>query len=515
MAKARIIIVEDETIIAMELESSLQNLGYQVTSIVGTAEKALKKAEEDQPDLILMDIRIKGEMDGIDAAEVIRNRFGIPIIFCTAYLDQERIERAKITMPFGYLLKPIQERDLRVTLKMALYVAKVDAERRRAEKRSLENERQYRDLFDSMLDGFALHEMIFDEDGTPQDYRFLKVNPAFEKLTGLKAADILGKTVLEVLPDIEYDWIQRYGQVTVSGNPIRFENYTQELEKYYEVNAYRAQEGQFACIFKDITARKLTEEELVKSEKAHKEMLEGLNDAAYRMSLPDGKYEYFSQAAKSVFGFDSEEWKNNSLLISEIIHPQFVEYFNEKWADLIAGKVPKTYEYKIIDPEGNERWIFQSNTAIYDEENNIIAIEGLCRDITESKQVEARLKESEKRFQDLVLCSVDWIWEIDKSGEYTYVSEKIKNILGYDPEEIVGKTPFDLMPKKEAERIEIIFKETLSEKKPIVDLENWNLTKDGSEVCLLTNGIPIIDDEGNYLGYRGVDKDITLLKKTK
>jgi len=81
-------IVEDEAIIAMETESQLKSLGYEVTSIVDTGEKAIKKAEIDKPDLILMDIRIKGDMDGIDAAEIIRNRFGIPIVFSTAYLDK-------------------------------------------------------------------------------------------------------------------------------------------------------------------------------------------------------------------------------------------------------------------------------------------------------------------------------------------------------------------------------------------------------------------------------------------
>ena len=133
MSKAGILIVEDEAIIAMEIESSLQNLGYEVTSVVNTGDKAIEKAEDDNPDLILMDIRIQGDKDGIDTAEIIRNKFGIPVIFSTAYLDQERIERAKITMPFGYVLKPIQERDLKVTLEMALYVAKVDGERRKTE----------------------------------------------------------------------------------------------------------------------------------------------------------------------------------------------------------------------------------------------------------------------------------------------------------------------------------------------------------------------------------------------
>ncbi len=118
MSIVRIQIVEDEAIIALEIENQLQLLGYDVTSTVDTGEKAIDKAEEDKPDLILMDIRLKGKMDGIEAADEIRNRFGIPVIFSTAYLEGKRIERAKITMPFGYVLKPIQERDLKVTIEM-------------------------------------------------------------------------------------------------------------------------------------------------------------------------------------------------------------------------------------------------------------------------------------------------------------------------------------------------------------------------------------------------------------
>jgi PAS domain S-box-containing protein len=133
MEKARILIVEDEAITAMEIENQLQGLGYEVTSVVDTGKKAIAKAEKDKPDLILMDIRIKGEMDGIDTAEIIRNRFGIPVIFSTAYLDEERIERVKIAMPFGYILKPIQERDLKISLEMALYISKVDRERKKTE----------------------------------------------------------------------------------------------------------------------------------------------------------------------------------------------------------------------------------------------------------------------------------------------------------------------------------------------------------------------------------------------
>jgi CheY-like chemotaxis protein len=131
MNETKILIVEDETVIDMEIEYCLHNFGYQVTSIANSGEEAIQKADEDKPDLILMDIRIQGEQDGIEVAEIIREKFGIPVVFSTAHLDKEKIERAKITMPFGYVLKPIQERDLKVTLEMALYAAKVDAERKR------------------------------------------------------------------------------------------------------------------------------------------------------------------------------------------------------------------------------------------------------------------------------------------------------------------------------------------------------------------------------------------------
>lgn len=143
------------------------------------------------------------------------------------------------------------------------------------------------------------------------------------------------------------------------------------------------------------------------------------------------------------------------------------------------------------------------------------AIYGIYRDITEQKKIIDELKNSEKRFHDVALSSADWIWEIDEEGKYTFASGRVKQLLGYTPEEIIGKTPFDLMLLEEAERIKKIFGQIKAEKKPIVDLENWNLTKDGRRVLLLTNGVPILDESGELLGFRGVDKDITDRKWTE
>ena len=118
-----------------------------------------------------------------------------------------------------------------------------------------QSEERYRQLFSTMQSGFALHEILCDEQGRPCDYRYLDTNPAFEKLTGLKAEQVVGKTVLEVLPQIEPEWIETYGRVALSGEPASFERYSAALGKHYDVFAYSPEKGKFAAIFMDVSER--------------------------------------------------------------------------------------------------------------------------------------------------------------------------------------------------------------------------------------------------------------------
>lgn len=120
-------------------------------------------------------------------------------------------------------------------------------------------EENYRRLFEAMLDGFALHQMIYDEKGNPVDYIFITVNHAFETITGLESSDIIGKRVTEVLPDIEESWIVNYGKVAKTGVPAVFENFSLNLRKHFEVSTFQPMPDYFACIFTDVTERKNTE----------------------------------------------------------------------------------------------------------------------------------------------------------------------------------------------------------------------------------------------------------------
>jgi PAS domain S-box-containing protein len=138
---------------------------------------------------------------------------------------------------------------------------------------------------------------------------------------------------------------------------------------------------------------------------------------------------------------------------------------------------------------------------------------GVFRDITRRRKFEDALRESEERLEDIVFSMADWMWEVDKNGVYTYSSQRGSDILGWQPEEIIGKTPFDFMSPDEAKRVGAIFAKLAVHKAAIRDLENWNICKNGKRVCLLTNGVPIVGKEGNLKGYRGVDKDITERKQ--
>ncbi len=147
-------------------------------------------------------------------------------------------------------------------------------ERKRAETALMESKEHFRRLFDEIRYGFALHEIICDDSGKPIDYRFLEVNPAFEKLTGLRASDLIGRTVMQVLPETESYWVENYGRVALTGAPLQFSNYAQELDRYFEVSAYRPGPGQFAVIFMDVTERNRVAEALKQSERRYRSIFD-------------------------------------------------------------------------------------------------------------------------------------------------------------------------------------------------------------------------------------------------
>jgi PAS domain S-box-containing protein len=178
-------------------------------------------------------------------------------------------------------------------------------------------------------------------------------------------------------------------------------------------------------------------------------------------------------------------------------------------------KLPVTLEHLHYDKDGNLRSVEMHVYPILDNNGNVVQVIEYCFDITERRQAEKALRDSEQRFRNLIESTSDWIWEVNTDGIYTYVSPKVKDLLGYEPEELIGKTPFDLMPPDEAKRTSEEFRAIVESKKPFERLENTNLHKDGRLVVIETNGVPFFDTDGQFCGYRGIDRDITNRKQVE
>lgn len=183
MATPRILVVEDEQITAAVLQKQLQAFGYDVPETVSSGEAAIEKAEELRPDLVLMDIQLDGQMDGVEAAAHIRSHFHLPVVFITAYSNKQVLDRVKVTEPYGYILKPFEERELHVVVEMALY-------KHRMERALQESEKWLDAILKSIGDGVV---------ATDKESRITFLNPEAERLTGWTNEEAKGRMLDEVV----------------------------------------------------------------------------------------------------------------------------------------------------------------------------------------------------------------------------------------------------------------------------------------------------------------------------
>ena len=209
--------------------------------------------------------------------------------------------------------------------------------------------------------------------------------------------------------------------------------------------------------------------------------------------------------------------------ISEnLIGRSFLDFVSRDQWDIVFDQTNKRkegessrYELSIVTEKNNRKTALLSVVPRKDEKGRTTAAIATIADITERKRMELELAESEMRFRDMALCSADWVWEIDSSDRYTFCSDNVIHLIGYTATEVLGKTPFDFMTVEDSENISKEFHSIAMKKTNVVNMENRILDKDGNIHILLTNGVPVLDKNGNLLGYRGVDRDITEQRKAE
>jgi len=339
--------------------------------------------------------------------------------------------------------------------------------------------------------------------------KYVQVNDAFLSLTGYTHEEVVGRDSLElgIWNDLSLraqlkQSLEEVGEV--HNIPVILHRKNGETIDclYSATNIMLDGAPHIIAQALDITERNQIEEHL----ELLFNTLDVASDSVYWMDT-EGRFCYANAAGCKALGYSKEELLSKRLFdVNPGVTPQ---KWDEVW-HTIKEKGNYTSESVHRRKDGSEFPVEIAST--YARFGDKEYINGFARDITERKKAEEALLESEMRLRDIIFSMADWVWEVDETGVYTYCSQKSVDILGYSPEEVIGKMPFDFMPADERERVAPVFSELATNKAPIRDLENWNIAKNGKRVCLLTNALPLLDEEGHLKGYRGVDKDITRSK---
>lgn len=282
-----------------------------------------------------------------------------------------------------------------------------------------ENKEDYRALITKMLNGFALHEIRCDEDGKPRDYRFLEVNSAFEEMTGLKAGEIINKSVLEVLPQTEPYWINTFGNVALTGESIRFQNYAKEFDRYFEVLSYSPKKGQFATVFTDVTDRIKAENALKESEEKYRTLTENAPIGIYYNDF-HGNFIYGNKKAEKIIGYKREELIGKNFLTLNLLQPEDIGRAADLLAENTAGKKTGPDEVVLNKKDGSTVTV-EINTEIVTVSGKKVVL-GMVQDITKRKKVEKALQEAhdemekrvDERTQELSLANEKMRLEIEE-----------------------------------------------------------------------------------------------------
>jgi len=335
--------------------------------------------------------------------------------------------------------------------------------------------------------------------------------------------NLIGKTVWDLFPQENADWhIQKIHNASEKGTPIIEETEIEigDKKRWFEIKIIPTitEEKNLTaaiCFLNDITERKRSKIALKESESKLKEinhLLESVLDTIPDMigiQKPDHTVVMFNKAGYEFMGTTHEDSVGKKCY-------ELIKRNDE--CDLCATnmaletkkvqQIQKYYEAKSI-------WLDSRSYPVLDENGEVLLVIEHSRDITEYHNVMEALKTSEERFRNLVETSTDWIWEIDENFNYTYSSPQVEIILGYSPQEILGKAPTDIMDEIEKERITRLVQPIIEKRDSIIRLENRVIHKNGNQIILETSGSPFFDSKGEFRGYRGVDRDITERKVTE
>jgi PAS domain S-box-containing protein len=507
-SKVSILIVEDELIIAKGIEKRLKALGYAVTDTVSSGREAVEKALETLPDLVLMDINLPGDMDGVMAAEKIRSLADIPVIFLTAYTDSETLARAKVSEPFGYLIKPFQDITLKSTIEMGLYKHRMESRLRRSEQRLATT-------LKSIGDGV----IATDRNGVVSF-----MNPVAEMLTGWSHEAAVGRYLQEIFPCREL-WPPPSGEdlvasVIMGGASIALPERTfltarggEEVPIEAKATPIRDDKGNISglvLVFIDISRRVRMEDDLRRSEKLLRSIFDAIPDLFsiidkdHRIVLSNwhGGYEYVPESIR-----DS--------------HPHCYQAYYA--SDTICEPCHTVEVFRTGQPVSMEKlnprigYVDIRAFPIFDEAGNVIYVAEHIHDITARKIAQEALAGEKERLAVTLRSIGDGVVTTDTSGNVILLNKVAENLIGWSQEDAAGKhldEVFTIIDEKTRQRSENPVARVLLTG-CIEELANHTVlvSREGNECIIADSAAPIRDRESRIVGAVLVFRDITEKRK--
>lgn len=394
------------------------------------------------------------------------------------------------------------------------------SERHRAEEALRRSEERYRTLFGSIDEGFCVLEMIFDDAMQPVDYRFLEINPAFEKHTGIHNAS--GRSIREMGIDLEPHWFETYGQVALTGEQIRFTQGAAALEgRWFDVHAFRLggeESRKVAVLFSDITQRRRAEEALRSSEEHLQLAVNIARMGTFQIDLSTDAVTV-NEMGRSIYGWPEGE-PLTFRKVQQHFHPEDREAVLQSVQEAMepAGSREFEVEQRIIRTDGEIRWIRVRGRVLFASGEDGLEPSrcvGTYLDISKAKQAEETLRENERRFRTLVEQVEDYaIFVTDTSGRPTTWNEGVRLILGFVEDEFIGRdiaemiyTPEDIHQGVPARELAQAAAEGRSAE------DRWMRRKDGELFFALGATTRLIGPAGELLGFMRVMRDQTSRKR--
>ena len=420
--RPKILIVEDEAMLARDLSRSLKDAGYDITGRVSSGEEAIRMVEESKPDVVLMDIGLKGEMDGIDAAKSIRNRHDIPVIYLTAFAAENLLERAKRTEPYAFLSKPVSLNELKITIETTLH-------KHEADRRVRVSENELRLVTDS-LESLLAH--------VNSEQRYLWANRAYRELFAADSSTIEGRHVREVIGDEAYSRILPCIERALSGEKVSFDTFATaasgELKHFSATYVPDAKPdgtvNGFIVQAVDITDRKKAEEAVAQSERKYRQMFQW-NEAVKLLIDPEsGDIVDANSAASAFYGYTVDELKQLSIMDINMLPRDQV--FKEMAKARSEGKKHFLFPHRLAS--GEVRHVEVYSGPVDTPERTLLY--SIIHDITARKKAEEELRTSEALFRTTFESASIGVCLVGTDGRFLRVNRTMCELLGYTEKEL-------------------------------------------------------------------------------